>query len=70
VVGIHQEVNKIFVDCLEEGRACGELFSVRLVRVVIMSLRISVSQWFSFSGPLTPEELGETYAEYVLKMVR
>jgi hypothetical protein len=35
-----------------------------------MSLCISVSQWFSSRGPLTPEQLGEVYADYVLKMVR
>lgn len=72
VVGIRQEVNRIFIDCLEEGRAMGEFRfqDVRLLRVAIMSLCISVSQWFSFKGPLTPEELGEVYAEYVLKMVR
>jgi AcrR family transcriptional regulator len=72
VVGIRQEVNQIFVDCLEEGRAKGEFRfqDVQLLRVAIMSLCISVSRWFSFRGPLTPEEVGEVYAEYVLKMVR
>ena len=72
VIGIRQDVNKIFIDCLEEGRALGEFRfqDVRLLRVAIMSLCISVSQWFSLRGPLTPEELGEVYAEYVLKMVR
>lgn len=72
VVGIRQQVNKIFVDCLEEGRVQGEFHfqDVRLLRVAIMSLCISVSQWFSFRGPLTPEQLGDLYAEYALKMVR
>jgi AcrR family transcriptional regulator len=72
VVGIRREVKEIFVDCLEEGRARGEFHfqDTQLMRIAIMSLCISVSQWFSFKGPLTPEELGQVYAGYVLNMVK
>jgi Tetracyclin repressor-like, C-terminal domain len=71
IVDIRQQVNRIFIDCLEDGRARGEFHftDIGLMRVAIMSLCISVSQWFSSQGPLTPEELGDVYAAYVLKMV-
>jgi AcrR family transcriptional regulator len=72
VVDISQQVKKIFIACLEEGRARGEFRfeDTKPLRVAIMSFCISVSQWFSFDGPMTPEELGNLYGEYVLKMVR
>jgi len=71
VVAIRQQVKELFANCLDDGRASGEFQfrSAPHVRVAIMSLCTSVSQWFSVKGALTPEELGDLYAEYVLKMV-
>jgi hypothetical protein len=71
VVAIRQQVKQLFTDCLDDGQERGE-FQFRgapHLRVAIMSLCTSVSQWFSVKGALTPEQLGDLYAEYVLKMV-
>ena len=71
VVAIRQQVKQLFADCLNDGRMRGEFQfrSAPHLRVAIMSLCTSVSQWFSVKGALTPEQLGDLYAEYVLKMV-
>jgi len=71
VVAIREQVKQLFADCLDDGLVRGEFQfrSAPHLRVAIMSLCTSVSQWFSVKGALTPEQLGDLYAEYVLKMV-
>jgi AcrR family transcriptional regulator len=71
VVAIREQVKQLFADCLDDGRVRGEFQfrSAPHLRVAIMSLCTSVSQWFSVKGALTSEQLGDLYAEYVLKMV-
>ena len=71
IVAIRQQVKQLFAACLDDGRASSEFQfrSAQHLRVAIMSLCTSVSQWFSIKGALTPEQLGDLYAEYVLKMV-
>jgi AcrR family transcriptional regulator len=71
VVAIRRQIKQLFADCLNEGEVHGE-FQVRgpqHLRVAIMSLCNSVSQWYSARGTLTPEQLGDLYAGYVLKIV-
>jgi hypothetical protein len=71
IVAIRQQVKQLFADCLDDGQVRGEFQfrSAPYLRVAIMSLCTSVSQWFSVKGALTPEQLGHLYAGYVLKMV-
>jgi AcrR family transcriptional regulator len=37
--------------------------------LAILSLQIDVARWYSAAGPWSPEELGGTYAELVLRML-
>ncbi len=71
IVELRLQVNAVFVNCLLAGRAMGvfDFKNVQLIRVSIMSLCVSVSTWFSLSGPLSAEELGDLYGDLVLKMV-
>lgn len=71
VVAIRRQIKQLFADCLNDGEARDE-FQIRsapILRVAIMSLCNSVSQWYSPTGTLTPEQLGELYAGYVAKTV-
>lgn len=52
---------------LDEGGL--NVADLNLATIAILSLGIDVSRWFSDSGRLTPEQLGEGYADMVLKML-
>jgi AcrR family transcriptional regulator len=71
VVVIRRQIKQLFADCLNEGEARGgfQVRSAQQLRAAIMWLCNSVSQWYSPKGTLTPEQLGDLYAGYVLKIV-
>ncbi|WP_024927486.1 MULTISPECIES: TetR/AcrR family transcriptional regulator [unclassified Mesorhizobium] len=43
---------------------------VKLASFAAIEMCTSVSRWYSPHGPLTPEEISQTYAEFVLDMLR
>lgn len=43
--------------------------NIGLTRVAIVSLCVSVLNWFSPSGKLSPEQVGDYYADLVLSML-
>jgi hypothetical protein len=71
IVALRHKVNRIFIDCLLAGRACGQFAfgDEKVIRLSIMSLCISVATWFSPSGPLSPEQLGDEYGDMAVRMV-
>jgi AcrR family transcriptional regulator len=71
IVALRHQVNEVFVSCLLSGRAAGQFTfeNVQLIRLTIMSLCISVATWFSASGPMSPEQLGDHYGDLILRMV-
>jgi AcrR family transcriptional regulator len=60
-----------FKDCLVAGCKSGVFGAANpsLTNVAIVSLCISVLNWFSPKGELNPDQLGEFYADLVLKMI-
>jgi AcrR family transcriptional regulator len=56
---------------LEDGMATGEfdVLDVQGTTLAVLSLCVDVARWFSLDGPRTPEEVGELYADLVLRMV-
>ena len=60
-----------FKDCLADGCKSGVFGAANpsLTNVAIVSLCISVLNWFSPKGELNPDQLGEFYADLVLKMI-
>jgi AcrR family transcriptional regulator len=71
IVKIRDRIDGILEDCLEAGIASGEfrIRDVGVVKMAIISLCQSVLVWYSPRGKLTPEEIGDIYAELALKMV-
>ena len=47
-----------------------DVIDVPRTTLAILSLQIDVARWYSPSGQWSPEELGTTYAELVLRMLR
>src|SRR5207244_4323804 len=71
IVKIRDRIDGILEDCLMAGIASGE-FRIRdasVVKMAIISLCQSVLVWYLPRGRLTPEEIGDIYAELALKMV-
>ncbi len=68
---IRSEVNAIVTACLEQGRDAGRfrIADVDLMRIAIMSLCITVCQWYKPNGRMPPDELADHYAGLVLRMV-
>jgi AcrR family transcriptional regulator len=64
-------IEKVFGDCIQAG--CDEgIFHVRdvsIARVAVVSLCVSVLNWYSPGGRLSPEQVGDVYAELVLSMM-
>lgn len=71
ILALRSEVNRIFVECLEDGKAAGEFSfgDVRSLRLAILTMCIAVSRWFRSDGPLSAEDLGANYGDLVLNMV-
>ncbi|NLU69021.1 TetR/AcrR family transcriptional regulator [Streptomyces sp. HNM0574] len=71
IVQLRRRSEELLRGVLEDGAASGE-FAVRDIRgtaLAVMSLCIDVARWFSPSGARTPDEIGELYADLVLRMV-
>jgi len=68
---LREEVSAIFTHCLERGKASGDfaIADIELTRLAILSLCITVCQWYSPEGRLSPEALAANYADLVLRMV-
>ena len=68
---IRAEVNAIITSCLEAGCESGDfrIDDIPLMRLAIMSLCITVCQWYRPDRALAPEELADEYAAIVLRMV-
>jgi AcrR family transcriptional regulator len=72
IVKIRERIEGILEGILAEGSASGE-FQIRetsIVKMAIIALCQSVLVWYSPRGRLTPEEIGDVYAELALAMVR
>ncbi|MFI6208629.1 TetR/AcrR family transcriptional regulator [Streptomyces sp. NPDC051041] len=71
IVALRRQVDAEVRGIVEDGVASGE-FDVRDVpgtTLAILSLCVDVARWFNVDGPRTPEEVGELYADLVLRMV-
>ncbi|GLW46180.1 TetR family transcriptional regulator [Streptomyces sp. NBRC 14336] len=71
IVGLRRQVDAVVRGIIEDGVASGE-FEVRDVRgttLAVLSLCVDVARWFNIDGPWTPDEVGELYADLVLRMV-
>ncbi len=71
IVGLRRQVDAEVRGIIEDGVRSGE-FDVPDVpgtTLAVLSLCIDVARWFNVDGPRTPEQVGELYADLVLRMV-
>ncbi|MEO3975399.1 TetR/AcrR family transcriptional regulator [Streptomyces sp. CAU 1734] len=71
IVGLRRRSDAVVREILRDGVETGE-FDVPDVpgtTLAVLSLCIDVARWFNIRGHRTPEEVGELYADLVLRMV-
>ena len=68
---LREQVEGYFDRVLEDGLKHGDFLiaNKRPLLFAIISMSIGVSRWFRHDGPLTPEELGEQYGRFAVRMV-
>ncbi|GAA0456337.1 TetR/AcrR family transcriptional regulator [Streptomyces stramineus] len=71
VVGLRRETDDTVRSVIEDGVASGDFDvpDVRGTALAVLSLCIDVARWFNSEGKRTPDEVGELYADLVLRMV-
>ncbi|MET7285683.1 TetR/AcrR family transcriptional regulator [Streptomyces sp. NPDC005573] len=71
ILALRRKVDAEVRGIIEDGVASGEfdVLDVQGTTLAVMSLCIDVARWFNVEGPRTPEEVGELYADLVLRMV-
>jgi AcrR family transcriptional regulator len=65
-------IEQVFEECIQAGCDEGSFHvqNIGLTRVAMVSLCVSVLNWFSPGGKLSPEQVGDYYADLVLSMLR
>ncbi|MFJ1975181.1 TetR/AcrR family transcriptional regulator [Streptomyces sp. NPDC087903] len=71
ILALRRQVNAQVRGIIEDGVATGEFDvpDVRGTTLAVLSLCIDVARWFNVNGSRTPDEVGELYADLVLRMV-
>jgi len=71
VIEIRRTYSEYFDSIIEEGieKKVFDSVNVRMVRLIILGALNSVQLWFNPDGPQTAEEVSDTFADYILKMV-
>jgi AcrR family transcriptional regulator len=72
VLQYRDAIEKLFEDCIRAGCEDGSFHAtdISITRVAVVSLCVSVLNWFSPGGRLTAEQVGDYYADLVLSMLR
>ncbi|MDQ0712280.1 AcrR family transcriptional regulator [Streptomyces luteogriseus] len=71
ILALRRQVDGEVRGIIEEGTRSGEfeVIDVHGTTLAVLSLCIDVARWFNVDGPRTPEQVGELYADFVLRMV-
>ncbi|MGV9455733.1 TetR family transcriptional regulator [Streptomyces sp. NPDC003635] len=71
IVGLRRQADAEVRGIIEDGVTTGEFQvpDVKGTTLAVLSLCVDVARWFDVSGPWTPDEVGELYADLVLRMV-
>ncbi|MFD5742007.1 TetR/AcrR family transcriptional regulator [Streptomyces massasporeus] len=71
ILALRRQVDGEVRGIIEEGTRSGEfeVIDVHGTTLAVLSLCIDVARWFNVDGPRTPEQVGELYADLVLRMV-
>jgi AcrR family transcriptional regulator len=68
VVGVRDEHERLFVDCIEAGVATGRwhVGDVKLIAMGMATMCTGVGTWYREGGRLGAPEIARTYADYLL----
>ncbi|MGW4108869.1 hypothetical protein ACWEGV_38850, partial [Streptomyces sp. NPDC004976] len=71
ILALRRQVDAEVRGIIEEGVRSGDfdVTDVQGTTVAVLSLCIDVARWFNLDGPRTPEQVGDFYADLVLRMV-
>lgn len=71
IVGLRRETDAAIRGVIEDGVASGDFAvpDVTGTTLAVLSLCIDVARWFNAEGKRTPDEVGDLYADLVLRMV-
>ncbi|MFF3332115.1 TetR family transcriptional regulator [Streptomyces sp. NPDC002888] len=71
ILALRRQVDAEVRGIVEEGVRTGEfdVLDIHGTTLAVLSLCIDVARWFNVDGPRTPEEVGDLYADLVLRMV-
>jgi AcrR family transcriptional regulator len=71
ILALRRQVDAQVRGIVEDGVATGEFDvpDVRGTTLAVLSLCIDVARWFNVDGSWTPDEIGDLYADLVLRMV-
>jgi AcrR family transcriptional regulator len=71
IVGLRRQSEGVIRSVIQDGVKSGEFDvpDVSGTTLAVLSLCIDVARWFNPDGRRTPDEIGELYADLVLRMV-
>ncbi|MEU9733211.1 TetR/AcrR family transcriptional regulator [Streptomyces sp. NPDC048002] len=71
IVGLRRQADAEIRGIIQDGVDSGEFDvpDVKGTTLAVLSLCVDVARWFDVRGSWTPEEVGELYADLVLRMV-
>ncbi|MFE2429925.1 TetR/AcrR family transcriptional regulator [Streptomyces sp. NPDC059373] len=71
IVGLRRQSEAVIRSVIQDGVKSGEFDvpDVSGTTLAVLSLCIDVARWFNPDGRRTPDEIGELYADLVLRMV-
>lgn len=70
IVPLREAIEALYISCVEKGiHDLGTIrpTNVRIAVHGILALERGVATWFRSDGPMTPEEVGEQYADQILR---
>ncbi|GAA2722942.1 MULTISPECIES: TetR/AcrR family transcriptional regulator [Streptomyces] len=71
ILALRRETDAVVRAIIEDGVAAGDFDvpDVRGTTLAVLSLCVDVARWFTADGKRTPAEVGDLYADLVLRMV-
>ncbi|MDF0531273.1 TetR/AcrR family transcriptional regulator [Tsukamurella sp. 8F] len=71
ILAERREIDAAVRGVIERGAAAGafDVTSARMAAVAVLSLGIDAARWYREDGDWSPEEIGDFYADLVLRMV-
>jgi AcrR family transcriptional regulator len=72
IVAMRDEYEDYWREAITQGVADGvfKVSDIKLASFAAIAMCTSVSRWYSRTGPMAPEQIAQTYADFILSMLR